>query len=1565
MDGRNTRDGSGGDDAESGSGSDRCEIDTADTSGECTGQRHAGLGTTQHFTTTTAAHDGKRTTNQGNGFCWSDPDVADHSSPRRYRYPTLGSDHAAFVRARADPLACNLDNDMVLLWNDLVIEPHSGAAGQLKTSGSPPSQEEEDSIEDAYQRLFASVARHREHLEATLRDAGLDRVNELFADSDSACGALDDVRDDCGVKDGGSGDKNEEAEDDDDVFDDSGVRGSWELLSDDPDVNETGNDAVGQKFCPWEDQGFTLDSTGVVESQEREGAEVCGATNRHEKNWEQIQGPRQKNAGDNFPLNNSNTTPTEQNKNINDSNNYRNPKSVFNDEPSQIKRALSGNSSRFDSAFYDSSCSSEDDDVDTAKVADDVDTSKQGAHVPLTMSSQTLSFSDRGNDTQRMILHAQRSAQTREAGNIENMLVSEIQGAQEKYFAPTGGALDSSSTNVRAESHEAHWSESFQHETSTEQLQNLDDPTLTPRSGQSHPSPVDSPPASMDQFRPQHTGGSAQDFLHSSPILPRSEKIYVNVSPSSQPSRNVDSQTPLSLTVPAPHDHTDWNGMSILPLVACPHHHDLPVIDAPGSFSPTLICCHAPDCGKTATLDIARHMYKNCHNCRGTYYCSRRCRHQDWKRHKQDECHGSRVSSASKQVIQFCGLDPEVKASLSRLARRGYLSHGRGCVMLGFPDLCATEVFLHRGFSSLVRRHDDSKVGQASGLELLPVYVTLSELRGSKMYGGGQVLQKLMTLCETYNPDLKFLLNVGIGVRWNREQISRFQHQSTPLNSKNFRPIYSEAFSFTGSPPRQTHNQSSKEPSPSFHSATMDSGYISLRRSTSSGTSRSRRGNSLRSRSASVTSDDVGYGSLGDIRDSLSQSHTPLSPSHPSVLDNSVFHSSQPLASPVVASPLSPPCSSDNVVYYCDAEPRLRCPILQKCACLRLFNPAFDSSSTSPLNSTLSPSQYKKTASSPQTPANNFPKRSRLLWPRRCAPTLILTDVPGSWYEAQEDLRLKALDSKFLPSQHSDTNRQAVQRKARELCFANIQKRLRERGVSLRHQFPEVYSELVNYVTGDLEHFPSRVIFPVERHGKGKMFTCVLMPEAEPDLRWTQTAQLLDNLDISRARVWGPLVSKQPGGASQSFYHPSQSFLEENRSGPLYPSPPKEGLPSQELKDTKAFQSEPSSETQVVDHQEAQKVDNVDISDKTGLNHQEVNFPPSWIKDSQEPSGTTLAPSGRVCPRCLTKPSLVDGSTQTEVPTNTKKMKQTVPDLIKVCPTSSVTRRQFNTNFPIFSFDSDTLDMLTSWAQSPQQLTSDLSTLRPLLLGHLACSSLIQRYQNSSDTDVQQTLPLSTDRTNSVPDQHSVPPQCLVAKSVSKFQNMRPTGTKFSDSREHREEQKAKETLNGRDSSLVGSSGKSKPIKPKRDQQLHEEQSNVGGETPAVSKGHKLRPSQAQVNLILTGWRNSGHKVENKPVAESASLTDTPLDNVPWSCRLCSDRHPHNHPYRDPSCVSKHLRHHSNLDQPSSTNSNPYHTHRHHHLYQQLQHCSTSDSFSSRQQLQQQVVVQENVQSDW
>ena len=104
--------------------------------------------------------------------------------------------------------------------------------------------------------------------------------------------------------------------------------------------------------------------------------------------------------------------------------------------------------------------------------------------------------------------------------------------------------------------------------------------------------------------------------------------------------------------------------------------------------------------------------------------------------------------------------------------------------------------------------------------------------------------------------------------------------------------------------------------------------------------------------------------------------------------------------------------------------------------------------------------------------------------------TLILTGVPGA--ELTENMETE---------------------KARQVFFANVQLKLRERGVHLRHQYRDVYDTLCTYVAENTQFAPI-TLFPVD--GKtGKPFLCLIMPNAEPEIEWINSPGLLEELGMN------------------------------------------------------------------------------------------------------------------------------------------------------------------------------------------------------------------------------------------------------------------------------------------------------------------------------------------------------------------------------------------------------------------------------------------------------------------
>ncbi|XP_053666822.1 uncharacterized protein LOC128715925 [Anopheles marshallii] len=175
--------------------------------------------------------------------------------------------------------------------------------------------------------------------------------------------------------------------------------------------------------------------------------------------------------------------------------------------------------------------------------------------------------------------------------------------------------------------------------------------------------------------------------------------------------------------------------------------------------------CRYPRCDATATLAEARKTYKSCHNC-SHLYCSRECRRAHWERHRK-ACLHSRVSALCRLVLSTCKDDADTLRHLSALARRGYLSQGRGVVRILFRSPESADSFIKQGFQCL---------GEVS-------YVRWPDLLPAEM--GPELYSELLKLSTEYKPDSKMLIYVAIcvvseapgsataPVKWERQLVSR------------------------------------------------------------------------------------------------------------------------------------------------------------------------------------------------------------------------------------------------------------------------------------------------------------------------------------------------------------------------------------------------------------------------------------------------------------------------------------------------------------------------------------------------------------------------------------------------------------------------------------------------------------------------------------------------------------------------------------------------------------------------------------------------------------------------
>lgn len=196
-------------------------------------------------------------------------------------------------------------------------------------------------------------------------------------------------------------------------------------------------------------------------------------------------------------------------------------------------------------------------------------------------------------------------------------------------------------------------------------------------------------------------------------------------------------------------------------------------------------------------------------------YCSRDCRRAHWEKHRR-ACLHSRVSILCRQVLSSCKDDNDTLSHLSILARRGYLTQGRGVVRILFRSPESAEVFVKQGFQ---------RIGEAS-------YVRWPELMPQEM--GPELYSELLRLSTEYKPDSKMLIYVAIcvvseapssasstAVKWERQLVSRCAKlklsKTLPLelvanNSSTGHHNRTITNTSTSSDPQSTHSVTITEP---------------------------------------------------------------------------------------------------------------------------------------------------------------------------------------------------------------------------------------------------------------------------------------------------------------------------------------------------------------------------------------------------------------------------------------------------------------------------------------------------------------------------------------------------------------------------------------------------------------------------------------------------------------------------------------------------------------------------------------------------------------------------------
>lgn len=169
----------------------------------------------------------------------------------------------------------------------------------------------------------------------------------------------------------------------------------------------------------------------------------------------------------------------------------------------------------------------------------------------------------------------------------------------------------------------------------------------------------------------------------------------------------------------------------------------------PRMMEKKIFVCENPCCRKEEELlGIVELTFKSCSAC-FTHYCSPECKTQHWPEHRT-VCRYGTIDCHMKSILRLCKHTVPIHLYLSEIARKGFMSKGRGAVMIILLSPKDAELFIKTGLDYFKRRRNE------------PTYSSIKEIQSAGAYTKYQKI--LLKAVREYSTVHEFVVNIAIVV---------------------------------------------------------------------------------------------------------------------------------------------------------------------------------------------------------------------------------------------------------------------------------------------------------------------------------------------------------------------------------------------------------------------------------------------------------------------------------------------------------------------------------------------------------------------------------------------------------------------------------------------------------------------------------------------------------------------------------------------------------------------------------------------------------------------------------